>query len=99
MLLFSVKMNLPAEVQSAGNLCVFGLPDFTTRACIPLCGVALEHRGHGGRLFFSLLKVRIDQILQKPIIPSFHYSGIEANGHVSKNISFFKKLSKSQKVK
>jgi len=42
MLLPIVKMNLPVEKHTAGNLCVFGLPDFTTRACIPLCGAALK---------------------------------------------------------
>lgn len=52
MLLLSVKMNLPAEVQSAGNLCVFGLPDFSTRACIPLCGAALEHQDTEGDYSF-----------------------------------------------
>jgi hypothetical protein len=49
--------------------------------------IGILQYGVNGKIRFEL-KVRRDKILQKPTIPSFHYSRIEASMHASKNTSY-----------
>jgi len=42
--------------------------------------------------FVLMIKFKMDNVLLKPTIPSFHYSMIEAKTHASKNTLYFRSV-------